>query len=426
MVKKTSRNASQKSTAPKARGKQVKPNRAGNRKVIDRNVYLESLLNPESSVPAKVPDDTITPSVCLQTRGLVDVITDDGGNALFAFAPAYVAGSRAGSGSDQGADAAAIRMGTDANGNLTLLDDSSTGLPLGWTGAEAVKIMSDKLQTEIRTTFSAIRPVSACLKVSCTEAALTAHGTHFGGRWARGQSPCVPLPSGMSSDFKSYFADGNGPVDMDEAASGAVQLTNFTSNMCVNWAPQDGSDHEYQLTEYGTRSSGAFWRSEWDAGATLVWSPFIIQLNDGTNPGEPQSAEINPESSLPYLVYGVRGATAASHVCTLEFTVNWEAIPIATESRLVSGTPSPANPNELAQASNTMALLPPVQQKSVPGDVPTKMYEAAAKSSDHLYDDKKSTKKATEGTSWLDDIFGFVSDNWSTIASVGGALLGLL
>jgi len=422
-----------KSRAKNARAATAKPRKGGqpskqprgrsSRRNDDKNEYLETLLNPEICTTVKIPDTTVAESATLQTRGVIDITLDGSGNCLYAIAPAYDPGG----GVFNANAAAALRIGMDNLGNLTMMDQASATLPPGYNGCIKTDVMSTKLSNEIRSTFSSIRPVSFCMKVTCTEAALSAHGTHFAGCWDRGQYPAQAIPAGYApADFSNYFGNNtNGPETLDEAASGAVQLTNLTSNLCVNWAPQDESDFVYRNTNYGTHASAAFFNTDYGAGA-MYWTPFQVTANLRPANVVAGVVEINAEASLPYLIYGVRGGTPNASAITLELFINWEAIPIATESKIVAGSPSPSNPGELAQATNVMTLLPAVRQPDVPGDVTTRMYESAAKSSSHLYDGSTSKKKATEGTSWIDDIVGFVSNNWSSIASVGSALLALL
>jgi len=436
MPKNASAKRAQRAAQPKPKPrKTVKPTRPQKQTAPqprDRNEYLESLLSPDTVSGAKVPDDSTIESATLQTRHTYNVETDAQGRAMFVFAPSFCS-----NGAKALNRASALRIGMDASGNLGLMDDSSPNKPAGFIGTTKLDIMSTKVIDEMASNFASVRPVSACLSATCTEAALNAQGVQCAGLWARGQLPSLIVPAAIGGDdfLTQQFGYGNGPHTLEEVKSGLVQLTNATETTCTTWKPQDSNDFDYTSTLKGY-TNGAFWlQSSENANApgtpNSVWLPFTVTypvFDQAGNPVHQLGApfDVNLEESKPYIVWCVDGGTASANTHTLTLTINWEVIPMATESRIISATPSPSNPPELAQAVNTMQLLPPMQQPNVPHDVPSKLYSAAAKSADHLYRKDKSQKRATEGRSWIDDIIGFVGDNWSTIAAAGSALLGLL
>lgn len=396
------------------------------------NEYLETLLEPWAHTGAKIPDDSLIESSSLTTRHILDVQTDPQGNAYYAFSPKFV---------PPGAEtvcSAGLHFVTGLSGGIscTSFDTITANGGVGVTltgGVEPISLLSTPTRREVRNTFAAIRPVSFGVKVICTEAALTAQGSHFAGLWPRGQMP-AQLSDGTFAPPTHVAALqlSNGPTTIDDVASGDVQTTNLTESMQVIWRPQDSNDFEYSPT-MNNNTVGSFFFNGYQVGTTGntavpgYWFPWKMRqaFTSDTTFIEPSDL-IDWDESLPYIVYGIRGATASATVITIEFIINWEAIPVSTETKIVASTASPANQAELQQATNLMSRLPPVKYPDVPNDAACELYRAAEGASGHLYDKKVHPKKAVEGTSFLEDVGDFVSDNWSTIGSAGAALLALL
>lgn len=400
----------------------------GRRAPVDRNDYLASLLHPELNGGARIPDECCIPSSTFTTQHVISIDTDIAGNGYYVFCPRF---TTSGAETTDDSRCSALKIGINAAGDLTLMTQDSPDLPASYTGCGPMTIMSSKARSEITSVYASVRPVSSCISVVCTEAAMTAEGTYCTGLFPRGQLPARVNPVGVAGGAGIMLGAGNGPATLSEIFdSPLVTTSNTQQSACVHWFPQDSNDFDYAATVYGTTSSAAFWKSGWAAieptATNNYWLPFqVVDVEDSS--GYARLRDLDGEQSAPYIVLALQGFSSDTQgVLTCTLTINWEALPLATETRVVAVAPSPSNPNELAQAANVVQMLPSTTQPSVPSSPANAVYAKADAATTHLYDPKVSTKKAVEGTSFWTGVKDFFSKNASSLLTGGVSLIKAL
>jgi hypothetical protein len=298
--------------------------------------------------------------------------------------------------------------------------------------------MTTALRDEISHTFAAIRPVSACIRVTCVEAALSAHGSMALGNLPRGEAPArYDTGDGVNEGLTTWIP--NTGIDSLNDFFGAPRftVTNATKTVCLNWFPQDSNDFDYRAAGEGTMSGAFQLRSYTDSTSTNVnkiYVPFITNTPSIINSTSVTAGLVAPnfDESSPIMCFAVRGGTAGATSHSVSVTINYEAIPLSTTMGLMSPESSPANPLEEAQALNTVRHLPTVRNLDVPNDPPSAMYRAAAAAATHL-DRHGPTKNVVEGRSFLSELgrtarplAKWASENSNLLTSAGSALLALL
>lgn len=414
----------------------AKPRRAGAGSV-ERNAYLESLLNPEYAHDARVPDDSCLPSATFHTQRSFDLSTNADGRACYVLGPNYVSLNHA----NQSAGIGAIKLGVtvgSTEGELVLAEAGSPDLDPSNPGCTTFQVMTSDMKTQIAENFAAIRVVSACLKIVPIAAAMTASGALATGLVPRGEF-VGRLDCGAASPANGLdaFFTTRGAQSIDDVFSGPEnQVTNATVESCVTWFPQDAVDNIYKPTLAGARQGTFAVTTCLDTvtgNINRFYAPFALEagavVNSTSNTGGTQLPDTT--FSTPYFVVAIKDAPATTKTHTATLTINYEAIPLTNVSMLTSSEPSPANPLELAQATNTVRNLPNTRY-ALPGDAPTHMYEAATAAAAHL-STRGPVKSVVEGRSFLDEIKKgatsvgkWVKSNSGFLMSAGSALLSLL
>jgi len=194
----------------------------------------------------------------------------------------------------------APRSPTSAIGVATIT--AGTNDVVSWTTSSMTGV------TPVTAAFGRIRPVSACLDLEFIGTTSADNGYIVGSK----SPPSVTY--GSATDVSTW-----------ETAMVNTAVLPIRRGMRVLWSPEDNTDFEYTL------ASG----SDLNAGAVNAYS-----------------------SVSPYIAASVTGAAASTAVARYTVTVNYEAIPIATQVNLFSAAPSPVDIEGSAKIIQAVSLLP--------------------------------------------------------------------
>lgn len=410
------------------------------RPAVDRNDYLDSLLNPRLAKHRNigVPSGNL-PSTTFQTKRIITVAVDPIGGASYCFMPSLKNG--------------VLRLGSNPNGAVTTMS-ASTGTDLsfnsftaaGYSPATISTIVSVADHNDILVSASAIRPVSMQVDWIPMGAALVEAGAVNVRMCDRSDLPGSPdtPASGVSGEVLFGIGPSTAALIQSDDRSSEVRATETISAM---WSPEDEQDLIYRPvlpadTTGGTAESGdsvlrGFVDAQWvsTSGATPTDTAYLPYEAVRTSPSLAAGSDYRDGlfRGYPYIQFTFAScqATAAATTTIGELVVytNWEMI--TDGSRVIDmTTPRVSNPLELAQAGNVTAMVPMITVPSQPANPLTLIHEAAETATDHLYVRNAPTKQAIEGTSWLPNLVkaaapaaGLIAGAIPGIGAVAGPLV---
>lgn len=420
------------------------------------NSYLAATVDPEfGGKGANIPDGETIPSVKFQTRFVDQLRTDANGNVLACHTPALTWGGVHPLliyNTSQGYPADDPFISALSSAGIAFA--SPTGISQGY----AHHLLAEETIEAMQTNFAAFRPVSMVSKFVPTEALLGAEGSINCGIASRqqmvGSTSAQNMPGNLhvSNAVPPTVATGTpvtiGPFDLintnntqperavsrfSDLISGAQYNGNITKPVNCVWRFEDSQDYVYRDAideyDYNLGGGGAFpvpiaaqIYKNYNQESTLAIPVAInqepggsnrmatwfsqgglgyIQANDDGASGQNNWEKPNENWMYPWSFWAVTGASPTTVVGQVTHIINWEAIPITGVASVMSTTPSPANPLEIAQVSNIVPSLPPAYDPTNGSSPETKLYTAAKKAATDLYDPSVPHKDAIEGKSWL-------------------------
>lgn len=183
-----------------------------------------------------------------------------------------------------------------------------------------------------------------------------------------------------------YQEGAPGSVDILSTNAKARQLNNarmFTARESsrTHWFPQGIESTFYASTEHVAGIGEDEFRG-WHQTNTVLCSNTEDQVR------------------LPSIFFGCTGCEANADVFTVTFYTVYEVIP--RMSSLTPGNISPADGEELDQATNIVAMLPPARSLTNVADPVNQVYKRAAQAATHLYNPNVHRKAAKSGRSFFD------------------------
>lgn len=384
-----------------------------------RNDYLASLLDPITVTGVGIPDFDTYPSAKVHTSKRIRVTTDASGNWVLLFRPNVYRGL--------------FYPGIDGTtGNYHCVQSRTAGsaapaAPAGTTFAAVDGVMTATDLAFFATNYSSVRPVSACLKTENIAAALTITGDLF---TATLPAEALPFPASYSTLAAvgietSVELPTPTYVSPDNIMSGVGQLESVTRETITTWKPEGPESYNYSIQPEETAattitdgaSTGFFTNQWWVAGSTNTpatqdvnyYLPerfdaaFSTGVFQALTPSVANGATKNirePNNKLPFILLKLEGCPPSTVVMELEIIINWECIPRNSVTALMPTTPSYAVPDELAQATNVMQMIPATYYPGSDSNMRANQLRAAAlESSTHLYEPKIARKDAVTGQS---------------------------
>lgn len=384
-----------------------------------RNDYLASLLDPINNTGVGIPDFDTYPSAKVHTSKRIRVTTDASGNWVLLFRPNVYRG--------------VFYPGIDgATGNYHCVQSRTAGSvapasPAGTTFASVEGVMTATDLAFFATNYSSVRPVSACLKTENIAAALTITGDLF---TTTLPAESLPFPASYSTlaatGIETAVALPNptylSPADI---MSGVGQLESVTRETITTWKPEGPESYIYSSQPADTTavavtdgaSTGFFSNEWWVAGSTNTpalqdvkyYLPerydaaFSTGVFQALTPSVANGAIKNirePNNKLPFILLKLEGCPPSTVVMELEIIINWECIPRNSVTALMPTTPSYAVPDELAQATNVMQMIPATHYPGSDSNMRANQLRASAlQSTSHLYEPTVARKEAVTGQS---------------------------
>lgn len=367
-----------------------------------RNDYLATLLDPIGVQGVGIPDFDTRKVITCATHARQIVTTDAGGNAIFCFRPTAVSGG--------------LRLGCNASGDELHCNGSILNLPVGYTAAVPFALLKSSDVQLFQADFVQVRPVSFAVKFVPTQAILNAQGMLHVVDYIGGEAIPFPLdiPSmeagGLSTALGIGINAQNEPVftSLKEIAASADHTNTMTTTTITAWTPDLPTSFDWNgMGGQAGEAETTGWTLEAHASTVgpptvsnyYVWRKFLQAYSTlGTDDFFPTN-----DSPLPTMVYAFEGGTPATTIGEFEFFINWEAIPRPNLSSILPTRVTPSMPDELAQASNIMQVVPKTYYPSQPKMPQTAIRPTLMSSTTHLYDGT-DRKAAVTGTSLWDKI----------------------
>jgi hypothetical protein len=403
-----------------------------------RNDYLATLLDPENVKGVGIPDFDTYPSSRIQTSKRIRVTSDAAGNWTAAIKPCLHRGI--------------LYPGIDgATGNYHSVAQRLGGAaaPAGTTFATAESPVTDNDRAYLCANYASIRPVSMVVKTEPIAAALTMAGDLL-------VTTCPAEEQLFPASYSTLAATGIenssiaqqpcyvGPADV---MSGKGQLESLSREVAVTWKPEGPTSYQYATVSSDPSSSavveqgsvGFFGNRWWVPGTATTPASYdifyLLQLsvNAGAGAGIQNAAaasvsnamyllQVEPNIYQPSILLKIEGAPVSTAVIELEIIINWEAIPRNAVSALMPTSFSPHIPDELAQATNVLAQIPPAYYPGTPSMPANEIRDIAMQSATHLYDGKTHRRDAVTGASLFTRFRRGVG---SLLSKASGALLGI-
>lgn len=380
----------------------------------ERNDYFASLLDPIGVTGVGIPDFDTYPSLKVQTSHRARVTTDASGNFTLCVKPALRNG--------------VISPGIDGvTGNYHMVAAVAAAAaiqaPVGSSLATVGQILNTTDQAFFQANYESIRPVSFAIKTENISPALDMSGVLM---ITQIPAEAQPFPASFSTLIASGI-ESVAPLGVptftspDDIMGARGQLESATREAIISWCPEGPESYMYQQAE--TLENGCVgWRS---MPLTLAASASVApnadylynlprvyrQVLDIGAPNAAGATVVNmgydfdelTTVQTPSIVLRWEGCPASTPIAEIEYVCNWECIPKVATTSILPVTASPANPDELAQASNIMPMLPRASYPGTPSMPANAALALAKRSTTHLYDKTISRKSAIEGRSvWTD------------------------
>lgn len=410
--------------ATKSTSKQVAGVGSGSGEV---NSYLAGLADPKyAGKGSKIPDSETIPSVAFQTSYVDTIATDSRGRLLAFHAPTL---------SNGGFHPALTNTAASASVRIFAIDPSSPSeVPANYTNFEIHDIVPAATLAAIRSNFAAVRPVSMSVQVTPTQALLNASGFFYAGTLSREQSPAALSSSiGGAPGPGEIVRMATVPV-LDQLISGAQYQANITKPLTILWRFEDGQDFVYRETardsniSVGTGNGGAYiayqnYSSQSSFVQPVIWPGGAGQENLWFVPGGygneedalpiPGNVGSRPDQMYcyPSVFLGAEGCAASTTIAEVTFVINWEGLPIVGTSSIMSATPSPTSPMELAQAQNIVPSMPVAFDPTSASQPEAQIVQAVKKAAS----EDVSKPSAVKGRSVVSKIAGFAARGLATI-----------
>lgn len=336
------------------------------------NSYLAGAADPKrAGKGSKIPDGETIPSVAFQTSLTDSAATDIHGRLLAFHAPTL----------SNGGFHPALTA-TSAGAAIWSIDPASPSeSAVTYTNYRVHDIVPQQTLGAIRRNFAAVRPVSMVIDFTPTEAALTAQGFVYAGLASREQSPANIITSGAGVVGPGQLVGMQAVTGINDLISGAQYKANVTKKFSILWRAEDEQDYSYReatmdhdqsvaVSNGGSYASVSLYSrmscfvepavvTDSSGNENLWWIPGGFRFDEDNN-GVPNQIGIRPEADLTYpsVFWGVEGGAPSSTIGEITFTINWEGIPVAGTQAIMSSTPSPTSPLELAQAQNVLPAMP--------------------------------------------------------------------
>jgi len=386
----------------KAKGNGVKARSAG-----AKNLYLETLLRPEVIHGIGVPDSVQTGSVKFVTvhrNGFTTAPIAAATWAAWVLSPTIGYDWTSPGGSP---------TGTSLHSLQTSAAQTAAGNSLAQITMNASVSAADSAM--IRANFSAYRIVSASCNVTCTGAALNNTGQHSMNCVS---SRCLPwnldnttsAAGNVGLGYATGYGTGATPFGPYAATIGQLldsggPVVSVNNPLRCVWCPQDSTSTNYinvapETAAVDVQDNSIARPYQWEGvgGEECIYTVVQKQWSEAYDLDD-ETLYIQEQlgNDRPMFIYAAAGCVN-NQTFMIETVVNWEAIPAISIGSQFGVTPSPSNPEELAQATNVMAMVPPASAPTMIGDMNTLAQKAALKVVPHLYDGT-DRKAAVEGKS---------------------------
>lgn len=302
----------------------------------------------------------------------------------------------------------------------------SVDLPATSSAATTADVVNGPDKALMYADFESFRPVSMGVRFVPEQAPLNASGlVHCIANVPANGVVFGPDSAGLSAGdyyggisveiYPSLSQDAPMFNRLDQIAAVADHSSPVLREFSAVWTPETPNDFEYLpvgSTAVALQTSG-YVRTEYINTVTGNLNVYALSRH------YVQSTEMNGAGGFtvdfgshpyPAILFAFEGASDFDLVLgELVFDINWEMIPRPGLTALLPTHSQPANPLDLAQASNVMQLVPKVFDPADTSAPASAAMSAARASTSDLYTPSIPTKSALEGTSFWSRLKGGVS-----------------